>query len=295
MQSEDDLIERLAVNFAPGGGMDGVLVGVGDDCAVLDSAARGFYDLLKTDAVVAGVHFSNDDDPVLVGRKALCRAVSDIAAMGGMPLAAVVTVALPKEADFSVVEEWYRGLTSAARDYGVQLVGGETTSTLQGDALLSVAMTGRVEQERCVLRSGAWVGDVIVVTGRLGGSLASGRHLDFVPRLAEACWLTEVGARRPSAMMDLSDGLAKDLPRMAKASGVGYRVDFEKLPLHGGCDIQAGVGDGEDYELLMTFAAERLPDEAEWHEKFGDLPLTVIGEITEKVETPLAGGWDHLR
>jgi len=289
---EDELVARLAAGL--GEGDEGVVVGVGDDCAAMESADEEVYELLKTDAVVAGVHFSATDDSVKVGRKALCRAISDVAAMGGLPKAALITIALPKEFELATVEGWYQGLRGAAAIYGVALVGGETTSTVKGDAILSIAMTGRVEKSCCVLRSGARVGDLIAVTGKLGGSLASGRHLDFSPRLSEARWLVADELRRPNSMMDLSDGLAKDLPRLAKASGVGYRIDAGALPLHEGVDIAAALGDGEDYELLMTFSPQRMPDRDAWAAQFPDLLLTVIGEVTESIETPLDGGWDHF-
>jgi thiamine-monophosphate kinase len=291
---EDSLVNRLTVGWSGAQQSDGVVVGVGDDCAVLETADPERYELLKTDAVVAGVHFSDHDDTELVGRKALCRAISDVAAMGGVPQAALVTIALPRDMDFAVVDGWYRGVQAAATEFGVALVGGETTSTLRGDAMISVAMTGWVERDCCVLRSGAKVGDLIAVSGRLGGSLASGRHLHFAPRTEAARWLVTDETRRPSAMMDLSDGLAKDLPRLAKASGVGYRVDLGKVPRHEGVEISAALADGEDYELLMTFAPGNKPDAAEWSAAFPELELTVIGEITAEVETPLQGGWDHL-
>lgn len=293
---EDELVARLTAGLGdrvPASA--GVVVGVGDDCAVLESADPEVYDLLKTDAVVAGVHFSADSDAgEAVGRKALCRALSDVAAMGGVPRAAVITLALPPDFDLVTVEGWYRGLKSAAEDYAVALVGGETTSTKFGDAMLSVAIDGWVERDRCVLRSGARVGDLIAVTGQLGGSLASGRHLNFAPRLAESRWLVERQSHCPTAMMDLSDGLAKDLPRLAKASGVGYRIDVEALPRHDGVDVDRALGDGEDYELLLTFSPRRMPDPAEWKAAFPGLSLTVIGVITADVETPLDGGWDHF-
>jgi thiamine-monophosphate kinase len=297
---EDSLVAKLTAGWPAGqhgdegGGDDDVIVGVGDDCAVLKTADPERCELLKTDAIVAGIHFSEDDDVELVGRKALCRAISDVAAMGGVPRAALVTVALPRGVDLRVVEGWYRGLQMVAEEFDVALVGGETTSTLRGDAMISVAMTGWVERECCVLRSGAKVGDWIAVTGRLGGSLVSGRHLNFSPRTEVARWLVTEENRRPSAMMDLSDGLAKDLPRLAKASAVGYRVDLEKVPRHAGVEISAALGDGEDYELLMTFAPEKVPDGSEWVSAFPDLELTVVGEITAEVETPLHGGWDHM-
>lgn len=289
---EDELVARLTAGLDDCG--EGVVVGVGDDCAVMESADPDIYELLKTDAVVAGVHFSAVDNSVAVGRKALWRAISDVAAMGGVPKAALITVALPKKFELKTVERWYRGLKETAALYEVALVGGETTSTLHGDSVLSIAMTGWVEKSCCVLRSGARVGDLIAVTGKLGGSLASGRHLDFSPRLRQARWLVADESRRPTAMMDLSDGLAKDLPRLAKASGVGYRIDLEALPRHGNVDIAAALGDGEDYELLMTFAPQQMPDADAWAAEFADLPLTVIGEVTASVETPLDGGWDHF-
>lgn len=289
---EDELVARLTAGLGASG--EGVVVGVGDDCAVMQSADADIYQLLKTDAVVADVHFSATDDSVLVGRKALCRAISDVAAMGGVPKAALITIALPKQFDLEAVDGWYRGLREAAAVYGVALVGGETTSTVHGDAMLSIAMTAWVEKSCCVLRSGAQVGDLIAVTGKLGGSLASGRHLDFSPRLKQARWLVADESRRPKSMMDLSDGLAKDLPRLAKASGVGYRIDAKALPRHDGVDIAAALGDGEDYELLMTFSPQRVPDAAAWDAEFPDVSLTIIGEVTETVETPLDGGWDHF-
>lgn len=295
---ENRLVARLTADFSPGGG-GAVVVGAGDDCAVLSGAggggdSRGRYELFKTDALVAGVHFAESDPPELVGRKALCRAISDIAAMGGLPCAALVTIAISPELRLQTVDAWYRGLVAAAAEFDVALVGGETTSTIRGDAVLSVAMSGSVEPERCVLRSGAKVGDCIAVTGRLGGSLGSGRHLDFTPRLAAARWLVAEADRRPTAMMDLSDGLAKDLPRLAGASGTGYRIDPGALPLHAGVTREQALGDGEDYELLMTFATGKVPDEECWRLQFPELPLTVIGEITAGVETPLDGGWDHF-
>ena len=293
---EDSLVSKLTAAWPDthGRGEQDVIVGVGDDCAVLGSADPERYELLKTDAVVAGVHFSEHDAPERVGRKALCRVISDIAAMGGVPQAALVTIAFPRAVDPGNVEAWYRGLQSAAKEFDVALVGGETTSTVRGDAMISVAMTGWVERACCVLRTGAKVGDGIAVTGKLGGSLNSGRHLDFIPRTEVARWLVAEGKYRPSAMMDLSDGLARDLPRLAKASGVGFRIDREKIPCHDGVEVSGALVDGEDYELLMTFAPECRPESAEWAEVFPDVEFTVIGEITDEVETPLQGGWDHL-
>lgn len=290
---EDALIERLTAALPLG---PEVVVGAGDDCAVLRTPDPEVYSLLKTDCLVEGVHFSRDSDPEKVGWKCLCRSLSDIAAMAGTPRAALVTLAASPDHQIATIEGWYRGLRRAAEQYQVSIVGGETSSLPDGadTALLSLMLTGEVSRERCVYRHGAHVGDLIAVTGRLGGSLASGRHLDFVPRLTEARWLAET--LRPTAMMDLSDGLAKDLPRLAKAGGkLGWRIDLDSLPCHQGCDPGSALGDGEDYELLLTldpaFFGEQL---AEWDSTFPDLPLTLIGEITPTIETALTGGWEHF-
>ena len=214
-----------------------MLVGAGDDCAVIGRPRDARWQLLKTDAVVEGVHFLAAEDPQRVGWKALCRAISDIAAMGGVPAHALITLAAPPTTRVARVKALYAGLRKAARKYGVAIVGGETSRS-PGPLFLNVALTGWVERQHCVLRSGGRPGDLLYVTGRLGGSLA-GKHLDFQPRLEEARWL--VSHFKPRAMMDLSDGLAADLPRLAAASHCGYVVDEERLPLNRGCTPRPGA------------------------------------------------------
>ena len=291
---EDALVDRLTRGLPSG---PEVVIGAGDDCAVLQTADPEVYELLKTDCLVENIHFTGGMPPESVGRKALCRCLSDIAAMGGEPVAALVTIAAPGDREVSEVEGWYRGLNTAAEGYGVSLVGGETTSMPKGAdaALISVAMSGKVRRESCVLRSGARVGDLLAVTGRLGGSFASGRHLEFEPRLLEAKWLVETW--RPTAMMDLSDGVARDLPRMAKASGgVGWWIDLEAVPIHEGSDLSSALTEGEDYELLLALRPSELEEWQEsWRASFPDVPLTMIGQVTEDIETPLEGGWEHFR
>lgn len=290
---EDALVDRLTHELPLG---PEVIAGAGDDCAVMRTSDPEVDELLKTDCLVENVHFTASMSAEKVGRKALCRCLSDIAAMAGEPRAALVTIAVPGDREVALVDGWYRGLKEAAARYGVSLVGGETTSMPGGTdvALISIAMTGRVRREFCLRRSGAEIGDLLVVTGRLGGSFASGRHLEFEPRLLEAKWLAETW--RPTAMMDLSDGLAKDLPRLAKASGgVGWRLDLEALPLHQEIDARAALTDGEDYELLLTMPPDGWEEGQEsWRAAFPGLPLTVIGQVTETIDTPLEGGWDHF-
>jgi thiamine-monophosphate kinase len=194
------------------------------------------------------------------------------------------------------VDRLYHGIRRAARRFGCGIAGGETTSVPPGGGLMiSVAMLGSVARRCLTLRSGAAAGDLIMVTGRLGGSLA-GHHLDFVPRLAEARWL--VARVRPRAMMDLSDGLAADLPRLAAASGVGFRLDAAALPRHRGCSVEQALSDGEDYELLFTLSPAKLPAlRKAWPGVFPRVPLTVIGEILAdpRQRPALSGGWEHFR
>lgn len=277
---EDGLVARLTRGLPLG---PDVVVGPGDDCAVLRvPGKRGVWQLLKTDVVVEGVHFTADTPAAAVGWKAAARAVSDIAAMGGRPTHAVVTAVAPGETPVSWMVGAYRGLVRCAQTYGFSLVGGETSGTAAGGArLLNVAMLGEVERRHCVLRSGARVGDALWVTGKLGGSLASGRHLRFRPRLAEAGWL--VRHFRPTALMDLSDGLGRDLPRLAAASGVGWEIDTNLLPLHRGCSVNQALMDGEDFELLFTMPKRRVSAlEAAWKRVFPQLPLTRIGSVASR-------------
>ena len=194
-----------------------VVVGAGDDCAVLDLGVPGRLVLFKTDAVVEGIHFTAETPPEKVGHKALARGLSDIAAMAGTPNSAVITIGLPREFDPKRVEQIYSGLNALAARHGVAIVGGETT-TCPERMFISVALLGTVAAGKCPLRSGAKKGDASFVTGELGGSLA-GKHLDFEPRLAEARWLVEHFTIH--SLIDVSDGLAGDLRHILNASGVG--------------------------------------------------------------------------
>jgi thiamine-monophosphate kinase len=250
---------------------------------------------LKTDAVVEGVHFHHGEDLRRVGWKALCRALSDIAAMGGVPRQALVTLAVSPQRTVGDVQALYAGLRKAARRFGVSIVGGETSRS-PGPLFVNVALTGEVERACCTLRSGGRPGDLLYVTGRLGGSHA-GKHLDFTPRLAEARWL--VAHFRLRAMMDLSDGLAADLPRLAAASGCGYEVCAAAVPRTAGRTAREAMCDGEDYELLFAIAprtAARL--EAAWHQAFPRLALTRIGVFNRKSEIrnlkSSSRGFDHF-
>jgi thiamine-monophosphate kinase len=211
-----------------------------------------------------------------VGWKAMARPLSDFAAMSGLPRFALVTLIVPPERDLRWVRQLYRGIEKAAKKFEVAVVGGET-SGIRGPAVISISVTGFVEKERWVGRSGGKAGDDLFVTGRLGGSLA-GRHLKFVPRIAESRWLTE--NFRIHAMMDLSDGLGADLPRLARASRAGFEVDEAALPLNRGCSPRRAISDGEDYELLFAISPKdsRLLL-SRWQKKFPKVPLARIGSL----------------
>ena len=290
---EEALVEQITARLTPG---KNVIAGAGpDDCAIIrNPAAPDTLTLLKTDCIVEGVHYLPDTPPSKVGWKAMARAISDIAAMGGVPEQALVTLVLQPDREVAYVRSLYKGLEKAARDHNVNIVGGETASC-ESAAVISISLTGHVEKSACARRSGGRPGDTLYVTGQLGGS-GGGRHLTFRPRLAEARWLaTHFNIR---AMMDLSDGLARDLPRLAKTSATGYQIKPEKLPLHRGCSIAQATGDGEDYELLFAIGprdSRRLA--ATWPKKFSKLALTKIGHLTKPGTASglEPGGWDHFK
>jgi len=281
---EDGLIARICRDLPKPAH---VIVGPGDDCAVVGAGEE--LTLLKTDAVVAGVHFLSNEKSPRVGWKAVARVLSDFAAMGGEPGEVLITLALAPEVSVDWVDGLYRGMSSCLKQHGGVIVGGETISLPQGTpTMVSVAGKGRVARANLVTRGGGRPGDGIYVTGRLGGSI-HGKHLDFTPRLREAAWLVSNGG--VTAMMDLSDGLAKDLPRLARMSGVGFELNRDSLPCSEGSTLSQAIGDGEDYELLLTSGDDLKPA---WDEKFPELEITRIGTLLEGAGDSIEGGWDHF-
>jgi thiamine-monophosphate kinase len=272
----------------------GVVVAAGDDCAAVRVPGAERLQLLKTDCIVEGVHFLRETDPARVGWKAVARTVSDFAAMGGRPEHLLITLVTPGDRELAWVEGLYAGMKRCALEYGATIVGGECSrGGADGAVVVSVSGTGSVAEGHLLRRSGGQPGDDLWVTGTLGGSLA-GKHLDFHPRVAEGQWLAaQAGVR---AAMDLSDGLAMDLPRLARASACGFTVDREALPCAEGAGVEQALGDGEDYELLLAVdVAVRESLASAWGERFPDLALTRVGRLRDGKAGELAGGWDHFR
>lgn len=303
--SETELIQRLTQDLPAD---SSVSTGPGDDCAVIDWGGSKL--LFKTDAIVEGIHFKRDTPPEVIGRKALARALSDIAAMAGTPTHALITLGVHADMEPSLIEAVYQGLRDCAREHHVNIVGGETTSLSQ--LTLSISLIGKANKP--ILRTGSAVGDAIFVSGELGGSLA-GHHLNFTPRLKEARWLSDQDIVH--AMIDLSDGLATDL-RHLLSDQTGAELLTRALPIRrsakerardnpsGKTALLAALTDGEDYELLFTVSSkDAVPMLDGWKSAFPETPLHCIGKITDQpgialrddkgVKPLTLHGYDHLK
>jgi thiamine-monophosphate kinase len=285
---------------------------MGDDCAVLRLPPRHEV-LMTTDFSLEGVHFRRQwHPPDSVGHRCLARGLSDIAAMGGEPRAAFLSLAVPPGLPQSWVDAFLRGFLTLARKFGVPLAGGDTAESPDG-VLADIVVLGSVPAGQAILRSGARPGDSLYVTGELGASarllarLLSGSlkkpntrrypaHFYPTPRLAAGRLLRE--KKLAAAMIDVSDGLSTDLHHMCEESRVGARIYAEMLPAAGGpANLRFALHGGEDYELL--FASRRaLPA------RLAGTPVTRIGEVTRGRKVVLveagrernlpAAGWEHF-
>jgi thiamine-monophosphate kinase len=272
--------------------------GIGDDCAVLP-ASRG-PQLITVDPVIYRQHFDDQVPPSAVGAKLLKRNLSDLAAMGGRPTAAVLALTLDRRTSVKWLEAFYRGLAACARHYRVSIVGGDVAQA--GDIVAaSLTLLGEAAGRRVLTRHGARIGDAIYVTGNLGGSLASGHHYRFAPRLAEGAWLAQHADVR--SMMDVSDGLAKDLHALTPV-GATAALSPDSIPRRRGADLRDALTDGEDYELVFSVdrRADRSALERRWQKKFPKVRLTRIGHFVRANELPAEAvnledyrGYEHLR
>lgn len=261
-----------------------VIVGVGDDAAVV--RPRKDRDLvLKCDAIVEGVHFLPDASPQSIGYKAVARVLSDFAAMGATPQHVLISLAAPATTPVSRIRAIYRGIQKISDAHQVSVVGGETVRASQ--LALHVFGAGDVPRGLALRRTGAKPGDVLLVTGALGGSLA-GRHLRFSPRIEEGRWLAE--KKWATAAIDISDGLATDLHHLVASSGVGADLLAGEIPIASAArrmkdrqtPLDHALRDGEDFELLFTVPRACLEAFAgAWLRRFS-LPVTPIGFITRE-------------
>lgn len=271
--------------------------GIGDDCAVVPGSRAA--QLITVDPVIYGEHFNDTIAPRAAGEKLFKRNLSDIAAMGGKPRAAVVALALDSRVKLAWLEQFYRGLAAVGRRYRVPLVGGDIAHH-RGGIVATLTLVGEAAG-RVVTRTGARRGDRIFVTGSLGRSLPSGHHWKFAPRLAEGAWLAR--QRDVGAMIDVSDGLAKDLRALAPAGAVPA-LEAAALPRRAGAEVRAALVDGEDYELAFTVAAGTAPEKfiARWRRKFPRTRISCIGCFVRAGAVPTGAidlgryqGFEHLR
>lgn len=319
---EFGIIGRISSRVADGAG---VRIGIGDDAAAAEPTP-GRWLLVTSDMLLEGVHFDlSYTDPYRLGRKSLAVNLSDVAAMGGEPRHFLLSLAVPPGVTVEFLDRFTEGMLDLAREHGVTLMGGDTCRSSSG-LVISVTLHGEQIPELVVRRGGARPGDHVFVTGTVGDSalglelLRQGerqgwvveRHLDPTPRVRAGLALARAGL--PSAMIDVSDGIAADLGHILELSGVGARLVLDRLPLSPAFRALApavtpdpallALTGGEDYELLFTVPAERSGEVAPLLAESG-LTATPIGEITagcglvltgaDGREVPLAGGgYNHF-
>ena len=259
-----------------------VVVGCGDDCAVVSLGPTATDELLLTsDAVIENIHFDASVPLELAGRKIIGRVISDIAAMSGQPSWCLIDLVAPPERKVDEIMQIYSGMTKFAEEYNMAIVGGDTA---RGGVLeLHAFCVGTIPRGRAVLRSGAGKGDALFVTGTIGGS-RSGKHLNFLPRLREGIFLRDWA----SSMIDISDGLASDLRHLIEASAVGVEIFMDKIPVSDVLNnllpsekIKHAFTDGEDFELLFTVPEKKKNAFLNRWNRMFDLSLSEIGIITE--------------
>ncbi|MDP8234253.1 MAG: thiamine-phosphate kinase [Candidatus Saelkia tenebricola] len=291
---EDKIIDFLKKKFY----YKSIPLGIGDDAAVL-SYSENKYLLFTTDTIVDGVHFKVKDINLgYIGRKAINVNISDIAAMGGEPLYAVINFGLPKY-DKKLISKIFNGIYYSAKKYNVKIVGGDTVRSKC--LFLAVSMIGIVNKKYFTSRSNAKEGDIICITGNIGGAVLSGKHLSFTPRLKEAQWI--VKNLMPTSMIDVSDGLFVDLGRLCVLSKKGAVLFKENIPISDkATDFKSALQDGEDFELLFTLkSGTKLPKKV----LDTNTKISTIGRIIPdkgiyledkgKVSNVKIKGYDHFK
>ena len=292
---EFGLIERITRR---GPRLPSTVVGIGDDCAVLKSSVN--YQLVTTDALIENVHFKRKGSSFFaLGQKALAANISDIAAMGGWPTHALVTIGLPANLSVKAVDDLYRGINALARKNKIDIVGGDTVSSPQA-LVISITLLGEVKKANLLLRSTAKVGDLICVTGTFGGPALQGydsRRSTVDGRLSEARTIAK--SRLATAMIDSSDGLARSVLEICKASKVGARIWSDKVPIAPGATLDQALYGGEEYELVFTVPKSKITKLK--------VKTTVVGEVMslefgvklvdkhDRIKSLKSGGYEHFR
>ena len=287
MLPERQFIERLGRQVGHAGARE-IIRGIGDDCAILE-IPPGRQLLVTTDLCIEGVHFRREWHPAeSVGHRCLARGLSDIAAMGGEPMACFLSLGVPAKLPSKWVNQFLRGLLRLARRFGVSLAGGDTSSA--GKITADIVVLGAVPAGRAVLRSGARPGDQVYVTGELGGAAAvlkrlyagerikptrESRHFYPVPRIEVGRRLREKNLA--TAMIDISDGLSVDLAHICQESRASALVEAAAIPVAKGASLDLALHGGDDYELLFTARkGAKIPA------KIAGVPITMIGQIVPK-------------
>ena len=314
---ERELIKRIRESVGTPGRT--TLVGIGDDAAVFEPVPG--LGLITCDAFVEGVHFRRDFATFReIGTKCMIANISDIAAMGGFPTRAVVSLCIPAHITENDISAIYDGLLDACRRFSFDIVGGDIVSSPR-DLVISITLMGAARRDRVVTRSGAVVGDAIMITGRIGGAeaglraLTEGlpqedavlktvrRHLRPIPRVAEAQAFLDVAT--PHAMIDISDGLGSELWHLADESGVGVRIEASRIPIDKsaitvaekiGCSaLDLAMGSGEEFELVVTIPRSEMSRTVEHMAAVTGTTATYIGDVVDAKEGCSIVGSDGSR
>jgi thiamine-monophosphate kinase len=318
---EFGLIDRLAKEI--GKPSKRVVVGIGDDTAVLEITNYKLqitnkskipkskfqkYILVTTDTLIENIHFRLKTTSFLdLGNKALAINISDIAAMGGYPTYALVTIGVNKNIPVSKIEELYRGIKKLAKKFKIEVIGGDTVQSPK-ELVVSITLLGEVEKECLLTRSGAKIGDAILVTGGFGGPSANKyvyRPSSLVPRLKEARTIAKSG--KCTSMIDSSDGLARSVLEICKASKTGARIWLDPVPIAKGATLDQALYGGEEYELVITTPRSKAVELRDLIQRKTKTKVTIVGEVVGrkrgiklvdvhgKVYPLKSGGYEHFR
>jgi len=289
------------------------VVGIGDDAAVIQSPVTSRqspvkYQLITTDTLIENIHFRLKEISFFdLGYKALAVNISDIAAMGGWPTHALVTIGLPKKVLVEQVGQFYAGINSLAKRYGIDIIGGDTVASPK-EIVVSITLLGEVEKEFILTRAGAKVGDAILVTGEFGEPAAlrfDSRKWKVESRTREARIIAK--SRIATSMIDSSDGMVRSVIEICKMSKVGARIWLDSVPIAKGATLDQALYGGEEYELVFTIPRAKAIEIMELIQKKTKTKVTIVGEVVArkrgiklidvhgKVLSPESGGYEHFK